>query len=565
MKRRGGEARTVSPLWLGVALVLATLIVYWPATDNGFVNYDDDVYVTDNAQVRQGLTRESLRWVWTAQVSANWHPLTLLSHMADVSGFGLDAAAHHRTSVLLHGLNALLLFVVLARMTGSRWQPAVVAALFALHPLHVESVAWIAERKNVLSTLFWILTMGAYARWVRSPDPRRYLLALSLFALGLMTKPMLVTLPFVLLLIDHWPLDRLRGAVGRRIVEKLPFFSLTVASSAITFVVQQRGGAVDVAGALPLAARVANAVVSYGRYLLDTLWPLDLAVLYPLTPAISPWHVVLSGAVVVTITVGAIASASTRPWFTVGWLWYLGTLVPVLGLVQVGFQSRADRYTYVPLIGIFVVLAWAGAEWLERRPGDRRLAAAVMLALLLVSSGVTRAQLRHWSDSVALWQRTIAVTEHNAIAHYNLGRAVDDRRDLGRAVEHYRQAIRLDPVFVEAHANLASAIRRQGDLAGAIPHYRRALELDPQRATSHLSLANAVAATGRAADAIEHYREAVRLDPDLALAHFNLANTLRQVRRYDEAIESYREAVRADPDFVEAQRNLELLLQRTGR
>ncbi|HEY5973741.1 MAG TPA: hypothetical protein VIU41_03275, partial [Geobacteraceae bacterium] len=430
-----GRQRTY--LLLGL-VALATLAVYWQATGHDFVNFDDRPYVTENPRVSGGLTLENIRWAFTAVHQSNWHPLTWLSHQLDCQLFGLTPRGHHLVNVLLHTLNSLLVGLVLFRFTGAGRRSALVAALFALHPLHVESVAWVAERKDVLSTLFWLLTMLAYGAYASRPGPGRYLPVMGFFALGLLAKPMLVTLPCVLLLMDYWPLGRFsfapgavaQPAAGRRLShdlllvgEKLPLLLLAVASALVTYRVQLAGGTVGTA--FPLAQRAATAVVATARYLLDTVWPHGLAVLYPFDQAMPGWQIALSGMLLAGLTVAALLAARRRPYVTVGWFWYLGTLVPVSGLVQIGLHSRADRYTYVPLLGIFIVIAWGGQELLARR---QRLAATLATTGVVALSVVTWLQLGYWQDSITLFGRAARVTSNNYVAWHNLGVALLERK-----------------------------------------------------------------------------------------------------------------------------------------
>ncbi len=454
-----------------IALALAALVaaVYAPVRHFDFVQLDDPAYVTENPRVLRGLTLDGAAWALTTGHAANWHPVTWLSHMLDVELFGVAAGPHHLTNLLLHAANTLLLFGLLLRMTGALWRSAFVAALFGIHPLHVESVAWVAERKDVLSTLFWLLTTWAYVAYVRARAPRRtvaYVLALLLFAVGLMAKPMLVTLPFTLLLLDWWPLGRWDAATPPRsslwplVREKIPFFALAAASSVATFVVQQRGGAVSAVGSEPSALRLQNALVSAVAYLRDMVWPAGLTMIYPFPSSIPAWHVAAACLVVGGVSFAAWRLARSHPFLAVGWLWYLGTLVPVLGLVRVGLQARADRYTYVPLIGVFIALAWGGAALAGRvrlrlpgRPALQSaalavLAAAVVLALALAA----RQQVGYWKDNVTLWTRATVLTLHmdEYEAHMSLGATLADQGRTDEALRHFAEAVRLRPDSAEA-------------------------------------------------------------------------------------------------------------------
>jgi hypothetical protein len=437
----------------GAALALLTLLAYLPTLHNGFVNLDDGFYVTGNPWVLKGLTREGLAWALTANVANNWHPLTLVSHMLDVQLFGLHAAGHHGTSLALHIANVLLLFGVLRGMTGAAGRSALVAALFAVHPTHVESVAWVAERKDVLSALFWILAMGAWTAWTRRPSTGRYLLVMTLMSLGLASKPMVVTLPFALLLLDLWPLGRLRLGGKRLILEKLPLLALSAASSLVTLRYQTTSMvSLDL---LPWTFRLSNAAVSYAAYLGKTLFPWHLAVFYPIL-AIPAWKVAGSLALLLAITAFTLWRARRSPWLLTGWLWFLGTLVPVIGLVQVGRQAMADRYLYLPSIGLFLAIVWGIAELVKRRAA---LAAGVVV--LALAAG-TWAQAGTWRDSVTLYRHALAVTRHNYVAHVGLAKAYVAQRNWNGAAEQYRAALALRPEFREARLGLDAVLRQAG-------------------------------------------------------------------------------------------------------
>ncbi len=461
---------------MGIALALITFAVYWPVLRHGFVSYDDQPYVTENVHVQAGLTKASVIWAWSTFHASNWHPVTWLSHILDCQMHGLKAGGHHFTSLLIHVANVVLLFAVLRRMTGAMWRSAVVAALFAWHPLHVESVAWVAERKDVLSTLFWLLTMAAYASYVESQRRRpgaklqiqgRYILALLFFALGLLSKPMVVTLPLVLLLLDYWPLHRItfsaaRNAQGKEgsetrgppagltwrelVMEKTPFLVLTVLSCIVTLVAQRAGGALASTGVVPPALRLTNAVVSYVRYVEKIFWPQKLAVFYPL-PTAWPWELVAAAAVfLAAVSIAAIVERRRRPYLCVGWFWFVGTLAPVIGLVQAGLQAMADRYTYVPSIGLFIVAAWGGAELAAKwSPGKWAPAAVASAAALTGCLVLTHIQLQYWKDSVVLFQHALAVTGPNSVACINEGAALAAQGALAEGITQLREGIQLNP------------------------------------------------------------------------------------------------------------------------
>jgi Flp pilus assembly protein TadD len=583
-----GQAR-----WVCLALIAANLIVYAPVWHHGFVNFDDDDYVTANPVVQHGLTWHGVAWALTTDHASNWHPLTWLSHMLDVQLYGLDPGAHHLTNLLLHIANTLLLFGLLNRMTGALGRSAFVAGLFAVHPLHVESVAWVAERKDVLSTLFWMLTLWAYVEYVKRPDLsqsglRRYAVVLLFFALGLLAKPMLVTLPFVLLLLDFWPLGRIGtgsnpaggveiscdewSSISRLVWEKVPLLVLAVASSIVTFVVHRRGAAVISLTAVPLQLRVENALVSYVVYIGKMLWPVHLAVLYPYPRTLPAWWVATAFLFLVGMSVAVIRAGPRHPYLPVGWFWYLGTMVPVIGLIQVGDQAMADRYTYIPLIGLFIIVAWGVPDLLARWPlrlwkfvlPTISLPAAAVLVILACAIAA-RGQLEYWEDSTTLWTHTLAVTTRNNIAHNNLGAVLADEGKIGEAIAHYSEALRIKPDYADAHNNLGVALDDQGKVDEAIAHYTEALLIKPTYADAHSNLGIALANQGKIDEAIAQFTEALRINPDSAKAHNNLGVALASQGKLDEAIAHFTEALRIKPDYTDAHNNLELALARRAK
>lgn len=470
-----------STLILCLALTAATLAVFGQVRDHDFITYDDCEYVVQNPHVRPGLTLDGLAWALTSTRASNWHPLSWLSHMTDCDLYGLNPSGHHLNSLLFHAANTLLLLLLLKRMTGALWRSFLVAALFALHPLHVESVAWVAERKDVLSALFWMLTLLAYAGYSKRPGIRRYLLALAFFGLGLMAKPMLVTLPFVMLLLDYWPLRRLkweRAPTGLLLMEKIPFFLLSAATSVVTFMVQQKWGAV--VQEIPLGIRFANALCSYGVYLAKVFWPISLAFHYPHPlGSIPAWQVAGSGVFLVCMTYLSFRFSSRLPYLTVGWLWYLGTLIPVIGIIQVGSHAMADRYTYIPLIGPFIALSWGTADITSRWPRVKGPSVALWICLL-VSFGIgSWVQAETWKDSMTLYRHAIRVTAGNLTAHQNLGNVLAREGRLNEAAEHIREVLRLRPGHAPAHNNLANVLVKQGRIDEGIAHYREALRIRP--------------------------------------------------------------------------------------
>jgi len=548
-----------------LSLAAVTVVAYAGVWRNGFVAWDDPSYVSENSHVLGGLTWRGVVWAFTNTQGANWHPVTWLSHMLDVQLLGPDPGMHHAVGLLLHVLNSVLLFGVLHRMTGAPGRSAFVAALFAVHPLHVESVAWAAERKDVLSTLFWMLTMAAYVAYVERPQRRRYVLLFVVFALGLMAKPMLVTLPFVLLLLDLWPLARHERTTWYALVrEKIPLMALALALSMVTFLAQQHAGAVQQLLGVPLGFRVANALVSYIRYIGKAIWPTGLAALYPFPESLDGWKVVGAVIALAAASIVAIRARARRPYLTVGWFWYLGTLVPVIGFVQVGYQAMADRYTYIPLIGLFIVVAWGANELSAAWPSRRVILASAASVIVVAGIALTRAQVQVWHDGVALWQHTVAVTQGNFIAQTNLGYELAQRGRFDEAAEQYREALRISPNYILARQNLGLALASQGKYADAIDQYQTALRLQPANAVLRADFGLTLANAQRDSDAIAQYQEALRLQPDLALANVRLGNALVRQGNVSEAIAHYEHAIRVDPSSAEAHNNLGVALANRG-
>jgi len=571
-RRTASESSTVArsitaghARWAVLALAALTLIAYTGVWRNGFVAWDDPFYVSENAHVLGGLTLRGVAWAFTSTEASNWHPVTWLSHMLDVQLFGADPGMHHAVSLLLHILNTVLLFSILYRMTGALGRSAFVAALFAVHPLHVESVAWAAERKDVLSTLFWMLTIAAYLAYVERPHWRRYLLVLVVFALGLMAKPMLVTLPFVLLLLDLWPLGRYNRTTWYALArEKIPLIGLAVALSVVTFLAQQHAGAVQQLGGVSLGSRVANALVSYIRYIGKAMWPAGLGALYPFPESLDGWEVVGAVIVLVATSIAAFAARSRRSYVTVGWFWYLGTLVPVIGFLQVGYQAMADRYTYIPLIGLFIVLAWGANDLMAAWPAHRVVLATAASMIVLACLVLTHEQVQVWHDGVSLWQHTVAVTHNNFIGETNLGYELAQRDRFDEAADRYREALRISPNYILARQNLGLALASQGKFSDAIEQYQAALRLQPANAALRADFGLALANAQRDSDAIVQYQEALRLQPDLALAHVRLGNALVRQGNVSDAVAHYEHALRVEPSSAEAHNNLGVALASRG-
>ena len=550
------------------------------------MNLDDNAYITGNRHVQSGLTLAGVTWAFTTTHASLWIPLTWLSHMLDCQLYGLNPSGHHLTNLVFHIASTLLLFLVLERMTGALWRSAFVAALFALHPLHVESVAWAAERKDVLSTFFWMLTMWAYIRYIERPRLNRYLLALLFFALGLLSKPMLVTLPFVLLLLDYWPLGRFhfgrlsadrkphtskplntgdqKSIVLRLIREKASFFVLCAISGTLTIVAAQRTALASLEG-YTLGSRIANAPVSFLRYIEKMVWPRGLAVMYPIQKMLPLWKVLGSGLLLVCLSLLVIRAARKFPYFVVGWFWYLGTLIPVIGIVQAGSQALADRFTYVPMIGLFVMIAWGIPDILVRwRFGKVVLSLSTGLVLLLLMT-VTNFQLKYWQNNIALFEHTLAVTSNNALIHNTLGAVLAGQGKMQEAVAHCVEALRIEPHYAEAHYNLGGFLATQGKTQEAIAHFAEALRIKADFAEAHNRLGELLATQGKTQEAIAHFAEAVRIKPDYAEAHNNFGIILATQGKIQEAIGHCVEALRIKPDYAEAHNNLGIILTGQGK
>ena len=626
--------------FLCVLLMTSVAVVFLPSLRNDFVNYDDPEYVTDNPQVQKGLTWQGIRWAFVTTAASNWHPLTWLSHMADCELFGQKSWGHHLTSVMVHALNTGLLFLVLRGMTGAVWRSLLVACLFGLHPLRVQSVAWVAERKDVLSALFWMLTLWAYAHYAKRSTVRVgliqsqsqvrprdfslafwYLLALGFFAFGLMSKPMVVTLPFVLLLLDYWPLQRLRpfaftgtesGAANARRprsnlwhlgLEKIPFFILSAAASIVTFLVQRDSGALRPLSGMPsLLARLDNALIGYCRYLGKFFYPIDLAAYYPRPDAWPALQVVSAVSLLLGISAAAFLLRRRRPYLVVGWLWYLGTLVPAIGLVQVGAQSIADRYTYIPIIGVSLSLVWSMhdliRQWHLRRLSQSAVAVAAV-TVVLVCAAITRWQIGFWANSETLFRRSLSVTSDNPLARLNLGAALGEKGRAEEGLSHLQAALRLvpndadlqftvgnamvsigypqeaivplqqslaaEPRRAQCHLMLGKAFEKTGSLDEAIVHYREAIKLKPELIDARDDLGLALCNKGQFGEAIDQFKEAIRFDPASAKTHDFLGFALGEAGKQDEAIAEFREAIRLRPGFAETYNRLGIILLTSGR
>jgi protein O-mannosyl-transferase len=525
------RAQSISPpkvnrWWftLGICIALAgvTWLVFSQTLWHDFINYDDPHYVYENTKITGGLSISGIAWAFSHIHSLNWHPLTTISHMLDCQLYGLKAGWHHFTNVLLHTLAAMLLFLALQQMTGAVWRSAFVAAVFAIHPLRVESVAWIAERKDVLSGVFFMLTLLAYVNYVRLPRIRGYLVVVFLFACGLMSKPMLVTLPFVLLLLDYWPLDRIKGQLWKRVAEKIPLIALSAVSSVITFLVQK--SAVGQTEELPIFERINNAVVSYVLYIWQMLWPVNLAVFYPHPEnRLPPWEIVCCLLVVMCITVAAIALRTHRPYLLTGWLWYLGMLVPVIGLVQVGWQGRADRYMYLPQIGLYIAATWGVANLTALHRHRRATLSTVAVLVIAALSSCAWVQTSYWRNSEILFRHALAVTTNNDVAENNLGIVFLGQGKLDEAISLLQSAVDLRPDNSPAHENLAKALLQKGEVDNALVHYRKLLELQPDNIEVHNIVGTVLIQQHRIREGVEEWRKGLAIDSNNGNAMSNLA------------------------------------------
>ncbi len=563
--------RLPDPL-LALALAVLTLAAYAPLLGNGFVNYDDDLYITNPEMVRRGISGESVVWAFTTFQGANWFPLTRLSWMLDVELYGLEAWGFHLTSVLLHTASAVLLLYALVRFTGARAPSAFVAAVFAVHPLHVESVAWAAARKDVLSGLFAMLALLAYERAARRGGARRHAWVSVWLGLGLLAKPTLVVLPFLLLLLDRWPLERFGRdgrweprALRRAVLEKLPLFALCAAASVVTLLAQRSGGSVRSLASFPIPVRVSNALVSSVDYLTQVSWPSGLAVFYPHPLDTLPlWRVLGAAALLVALSVASLRALGRRPYLAVGWLWYLICLVPVIGLVQVGQAARADRYTYLPLIGLGLALAWGGLDLGRGRPCLRRAVGAVASCVPPALAVATALQTLTWRDGETLFRHALAVTERNHVAHINLGVALSNRGRLEEASEHLRQGVRLAPASATGHGVLGDVLLRRGLEAEAVVHYRRALALEPGSARWQLGLADALRESGQVHRSLVLYRSLLARDPESLRARTGLGLAQLDAGLVDRAVASLRAALRERPRDPRLLAHLGDALERSG-
>lgn len=552
---------TLTILFLAVMI----LTVYWPVQNYEFSHYDDTLYITKNYLAQQVISGKNIAAAFADVNTGHWHPLTMISHMLDWQLFGDRAGGHHWTSVIIHIFNTILLFLFLHMATGAIWRSAFVAALFAVHPINVESVAWIAERKNVLSTFFWMTAMLSYVWYVRKPGWQRYLLIILSFALGLMSKPMLVTLPFVLLLLDYWPLKRTKiyqqgedqttaviavkkEKISLLILEKIPLFVLSAVSIGLTLYAARSVKTIATLEAVPIMKRFANVIVSYGLYIKKLFWPFDLAVFYPLNYNIPFWHIFLAASLIIIITIFVCAYFRKFPYLPVGWFWYLGTLVPVIGIVQVGAQSMADRYAYVPFIGLSIMIAW-GMFGIMKKLVSAKIIVIIFTCIVVVLMILTHFQIKHWENSITLYQRAIKVTKENFVAHLNLGLYLNEINKPRQAIYYLNIARKFNKEDTMLHGGLGIALARMGKHAEAVEEYKTALRIQPRNARAHNNLGVSLMRLGRNDEAEKHFREAIKLELEYPHAHYYLARILEKKGRKEEAAFHYQEAKRISSEF----------------
>lgn len=565
---------------MGMALTLIVLCVYWQVGSHDFVNLDDDIYVYENQRVAQGLTKENIVWAFTSIDVTNWHPVTWLSHMADVQFYGMNPRGHHLTSVFVHAASTLLLFLLLFRLTSALGKSVFVAALFALHPLHVESVAWVAERKDVLGGFFWFLTLLLYAEYVSRQTLKWYFLALFAFVLGLMSKPMLVTLPVIMLLLDFWPLNRFRHeksllpqppwlsgpSVWLPLVkEKIPFFVCSLGASIVTIYAQHKGGAIRGIDSLPLWLRIENATTAYVKYIVKMIWPRNLAAYYHFPLQIPLWEVVGSLLVFIALTLAAVWLCKRQPHLFVGWFWFLVTMLPVIGLVQVGSQAMADRYTYIPLVGLFIATAWGGASLFAKFPQQQIILALLASILILTSTVLTWQQLKYWRNSIALFEHVTQVTDNNFPAHNNLGVALYKEGRISEAIIQYRTAINIEPNYGGAHKNLGIALYKIGDVGTAVDELIKAITIRNNNVDDYMQLASNLVRENHTDEAIKVYKNLLNHYPDNLEAQNNIGVIYYKEQNYEMAIKQFEKILSKHPGNFDARYNLDLALEKMNR
>jgi tetratricopeptide (TPR) repeat protein len=593
-----------------ILLIVTTLAVYWQVNQFDFINFDDPMYVTENVHIQSGITLDGFRWAFSTKYTGLWNPLVWLSLMFDYQLYGLNAGGYHLTNLILHIMSALLLFWLFNRMTGAIWRSAFIAAFFALHPLHVESVAWITERKDVLSAFFWMLTLCLYAYYTEKPVIKRYLLVLFPFVCALMSKPMVVTLPVIMILLDYWPLNRLQKqqigtnmteavpvstnqerketkskkgvlkkniypSIDRRLsetkiagiiqvwqlLEKIPFFILSAALVIVTLYNPNN----PTTELFSLSSRMANAIVAFMTYLEKTFWPHDLAIFYPFSTQIPAWQVIVATLLILSITSAVIVTVKRMPYLFVGWLWYAITILPVIGIIQISLSApyaMADRYTYLPSIGISIMLAWGIPFLIKREEIRNYILFPAGLVFLAILSFLTWQQCGYWKNSTTLFSHALQVTKNNDLAHYNLGMALDAEGKKEEAIPHYLAAIKINPAQQEAHSNLGVVLAAQGRNEEAVAHYLAAIKINPNYADAYYNLANLLIKHGKMEEAIDNYRKVIKINPDHFEAHCNLADVFVKQNKLDQAIEHFREAVRINPYSFTSLNNLGVNLER---
>lgn len=548
-------------LLICLTLTIVTLAVFWQVHKFDFVSLDDPLYVTCNSNIQTGFTLKAIKWSITTGYGNFWHPITWLSYILDWQLYGLNAGGYHLTNLVIHILNILLLFIIFKRMTGAIWQSAFVSALFALHPLHVESVAWISSRKDVLSTFFWMLTIYAYTHYVKKPGAGKYLIMITTFSLGLMTKPMLVTLPFVLLLLDYWPLERIehfeKSVMRRLFVEKIPFFVLSAFFSLITFIAQKGGGALYTVSDLSLKLRIINALISYLKYIEKMFWPEGLAFFYPYN--ISILYAAISAALLAGVTIFVFLLGKQHKYLVTGWFWYVGTLVPVIGLIQIGSHSIADRYSYVTLTGLFIILAWGSTDLLKKiRYGTIALTGFSLIALSALGVFGYR-QVGFWEDGLTICKHTLKVTKNNYKIYFLTAETLLFLGDTEGAFFHYIKALQIYPDYTDALNGLGYIYFKTGQNSKAVECYQKAIQVNPKASDSHANLATAFANDGRFEEAIEQYKIAMQ-DINTPEIHIGLGVTLQHTERFEEAKIEYEKALAAEPGNVDVHNNLGIVL-----
>jgi len=532
------QAKKTLVLSIYFVLAVSVLLVFWQVGNFDFLSYDDGVYVSENSRVLNGLTADNVVWAFTTGFAAFWHPLTWLSLMLDCQLFGSAPAGFHLTNLFFHLVNTLLLFAILRKTTGSLWSSAFVAALFAIHPMHVESVVWISERKDVLSTFFWFLAMWAYIRYAKKPGVLSYLLVLLIFALGLMTKPMLVTLPFVFLLLDYWPFQR--KISSRLLVEKVPFIILAIVSSVVAFLAQQGSRSISSFNALPLKFRIANALISYIKYMGKLFWPARLSPFYPHpVENVSVLYAVISAGVLLTVTILVIRFAKNHRYLVTGWFWFLGTLIPVIGIIQVGSHAMADRYTYITLTGLFIIIAWGVPQFFSKWPQHKIILGSLMIISLTTLGICAHRQTSYWKNSLTLFSHANQVTQNNYLAHNNIGVAYAKLGCYQLAMESYKQAIKIKPDYAMAFYNRGIVYEKLNRLQQAMEVDKQAIKINPYYAEAHNNLAVTFGRLARWHDAIESCKQAVKIRPDYAEAHVNLGEAYLQIGDKNSALSEY--------------------------